>query len=128
MEKSKGFIGEFKEFIANGSVMDLAVGIIIGAAFTAIVKSLVDDILMPLVGLILGGVDFAGLSVKVGEATLGYGLFIQAIINFLLIALVVFIIIRAINKVKKQEEVVEEPEAIAEEIVLLTEIRDALNK
>ncbi|MFT5650887.1 MAG: large conductance mechanosensitive channel [Yoonia sp.] len=96
---------EFKDFIAKGNVMDMAVGIIIGAAFTAIVGSLVADMINPLIGLFMGGVDFAGLSGSVGEATFTYGNFIMAIINFLIIAFVVFMLVRQVNKMKKVEEV-----------------------
>ena len=96
----KGFFKEFKEFISRGSVMDMAVGIIIGGAFTAIVTSLVDDIISPLLGLI-GGQNFDALSVNIGGVTLYYGKFITAVINFLLIALVLFLIIKAINSAKK---------------------------
>lgn len=97
---------EFKKFIARGNVLDMAVGIIVGSAFTAIVNSLVNDIFTPLMGLILGGINFSGLSFKVGEATIAYGAFIQAVINFLLIAFSVFMLIKMINKIprKKQEE------------------------
>ena len=95
---------EFKDFIAKGNVMDMAVGIIIGAAFTAIVGSLVADMINPLIGLFMGGVDFSGLSASVGEATFTYGNFIMAIINFLIIAFVVFMLVRQVNKLKKQEE------------------------
>lgn len=100
---------EFKKFIARGNVMDMAVGIIIGGAFTAIVTSLVDDILMPVLSLIVGGFDFNSLCIVLGEgedaATLNYGSFIAAIINFLLISIVIFMLIKAINKlsVKKEE-------------------------
>lgn len=106
----KTFMTEFKKFVARGNVMDMAVGIIIGGAFTAIVTSLVDDILMPVLSLLTGGFDFSALCVVLGEgenaATLNYGSFIAAIINFLLISLVIFMLIRAINKlsVKKEEE------------------------
>ena len=107
-EEKKSFREEFKEFIAQGNVMNLAVGIIIGGAFTAIVNSLVGDIIMPLVGAAMGGVDFASLAITVGEgehaAQIGYGAFIQAIIDFILIALVVFWIIKAYNKANKPEE------------------------
>ena len=95
---------EFKDFIAKGNVMDMAVGIIIGAAFTAIVGSLVADMINPLIGLFMGGVDFAGLSASVGEATFTYGNFIMAIINFFVIAFVVFMLVRQVNKMKKAEE------------------------
>ena len=106
----KAFITEFKKFVARGNVMDMAVGIIIGGAFTAIVTSLVDDILMPVLSLLTGGFDFSALCIVLGEgenaATLNYGSFIAAIINFLLIALVIFMLIKAINKLsaKKEEE------------------------
>ena len=106
----KALIKAFKEFISRGNVMDMAVGVIIGGAFTAIVNSLVNDMLMPLLSLLTGGFDFSGLCIALGEgenaATINYGSFISAIINFLLIALVIFLIIKAINKVsrkKKQE-------------------------
>lgn len=97
-------LNEFKDFISKGDVMDMAVGIIIGAAFTAIVGSLVADMINPLIGLFMGGVDFAGLSASVGEATFTYGNFIMAIINFLVIAFVVFMLVRQVNKMKKAEE------------------------
>ena len=108
------FIKEFKEFISKGSVMDMAVGIIIGSAFTAIVTSLVEDILMPIIGVIGGGHGVDELSIKVGSAVIAYGKFISAIINFLLIALVLFMIIKAMNKarsivVKEEEEAPETP-------------------
>ena len=100
----KSFIKEFKEFISRGSVMDMAVGIIIGGAFTAIVNSLVNDIVMPILSLLTGGYDFTKLAVTLGEgeeaAVFNYGLFISAVINFLLIALVIFCIIKSINKMK----------------------------
>lgn len=105
----KTFMAEFKKFVARGNVMDMAVGIIIGGAFTAIVTSLVDDILMPVLSLLTGGFDFSTLCIVLGEgenaATLNYGSFIAAIINFLLISLVIFILIKSINKlsVKKEE-------------------------
>lgn len=124
MKKKNGFVAEFKEFIAQGNVMDLAVGVIIGGAFSTIVTSLVNDMLMPLVGMLTGGVNIAGLNVKVGSAVLNYGAFLQAIINFLIIALCIFFIVKAMNKFNKKKE--EAPAAPAEEIVLLTEIRDAL--
>ena len=123
---------EFKEFISRGNVMDMAVGIIIGGAFTAIVGSLVADIIGPIIGMILGGVDFSSLSVQVGQAVLTYGNFIQAIINFLIVAWVIFMIVKSMNKMKrKEEEKPAEPEAPAEppeDIVLLREIRDSLKK
>lgn len=120
---------EFKEFIMRGNVMDLAVAVIIGAAFTAIVNSLVDDIIMPIIGAIIGGVDFTSLAITAGDATITYGNFIQAIINFLLIALVLFLMIRAINRMSRKQEAAPAapPEPTAEER-LLTEIRDLLRE
>lgn len=121
-EKSKGFIGEFREFVMRGNVMDLAVGVIIGGAFQSIINSLVNDIIMPVITLITGGIDFSNWFValdggsystlaeaqEVGAATLNYGLFITAIINFLLMAIVIFCIVKALNKMaekaKKKEE------------------------
>ena len=96
---------EFKKFISRGNVLDMAVGII-GSAFTAIVTSLVNDILTPLIGLIIGGLDFGGLAITIGNASIAYGSFIQAIINFLLVALSLFLIVKAINKFhfKKEEK------------------------
>ena len=97
-------IKEFKEFIAQGNVFDLAVGVIIGGAFGKIVTSLVEDILMPIIGLILGGVDFSGLSITVGDANVKYGNFIQVVINFLIIAFCIFLMVKAMNKFKKPVE------------------------
>lgn len=125
----KSFIKEFKEFISRGSVIDLAVAVVIGGAFTKIVNSLVDDIIMPIIGVIIGGINFEHLMITVGTAEIKYGMFIQAIVNFILIALVIFSIIKSINKFKKKEEAKpEEPAAPSEDIVLLTEIRDLLKK
>ncbi len=125
-------LSEFKDFIAKGNVMDMAVGIIIGAAFTAIVGSLVEDLINPIIGVFMGGVDFAGLTATVGEATFTYGNFIMAVINFLIIAFVVFMLVRSVNKVKAAAEAPKE-EAPAEdtgptELDLLKEIRDSLAK
>ena len=110
----KTFFEEFKKFISRGNVMDLAVGIIIGGAFTAIVNSLVNDIVMPLFSLLTGGIDFAALSIPLGQgeeaAALNYGSFIAAIINFLLISLVIFCIIRTLNKFHKEEPAAEPTE------------------
>ena len=112
MAKGKGLIGEFKEFIARGNVIDLAVGVIIGGAFQKIVSSLVDDIIMPLISLLTGGIDFSAWKVVLGEgdnaAALTYGNFLGAVLNFLIMAIVIFCIVKAINKVssavKKPEE------------------------
>jgi large conductance mechanosensitive channel len=122
----KGFMTEFKEFINKGNVMDMAVGMIIAGAFGSIVTALVDNILMPIVGMLLGGVNFAELSIKVGDAAIVYGAFIQAIVDFLIIALVIFVIVKNINKMKKEEP--EEPAEDPADIALLTEIRDLLKK
>lgn len=122
---------EFKAFISRGNVIDLAVAVVLGAAFTAIVTSLVDDIIMPAIGVLLGGIDFSTLAIQVGDATIAYGNFIQAVINFLLIALVLFFIIRAINHAQnlaglnKKEAPTVPPEPTAEERLLM-EIRDLL--
>ncbi len=123
-------IKEFKDFIAKGNVMDLAVGIIIGAAFTAIVTSLVDDLIQPLIGLFVGGLDFSGLSFGVGEAQFMYGNFITAAINFLIIAFVVFLLVKGVNRLKdtavaKGEPVPSAPTGPTQE-ELLTDIRDLL--
>ena len=94
---------EFRDFVMRGNVLDLAIAVILGAAFGAIITSLVNDILMPLIGIVMGGVDFAALTYQVGEAVVYYGKFIQAIINFLAIAFVIFLLIRNINRFKKKE-------------------------
>ena len=124
---------EFKEFISKGNVMDMAVGIIIGGAFTAIVTALVESILMPIIGAISGGKSVADMSIMVGNAAIGYGAFLQAIIDFLLIAWVLFMIIKALNKAKaavtpEEEPAEEAPEEKPADIVLLEEIRDLLKK
>lgn len=103
-EAKKSFIQEFKDFINKGSVIDLAVGVVIGGAFTAIVNSLVNDIITPLIGLIMGGVDFGGLSVTIGDATIKYGNFIQNIINFLIVAFAIFVVVKAMNKMREASE------------------------
>ena len=125
----KKFLEEFKAFALRGNVMDLAVGVIIGGAFGAITTSLIDDLLMPLLGIIAGGIDFSGLAVMVGGATLTYGNFISAVLNFLLIALVVFWLVKAVNAVtKKKAEKPAAPPAPSAEEKLLTEIRDLLRE
>ena len=127
---------EFKVFVMRGNVVDMAVGVIIGGAFGKIVTSLVNDIFMPIIGMILGNVNFSSLEIKLGEpvegaeqAAIRYGMFIQEIVNFLIIALCIFMVIKVINKMqkKKEEAPAPAPEPTKEE-VLLTEIRDALNK
>ena len=131
-EKTSGFLAEFKTFIARGNVMDMAVGVIIGGAFSNITNSLINDIVMPVLGIFTSSVSFAELSVNIGPAVVTYGNFIQAILNFLIMAFVVFCLIKAINKLhrKKEEAPAEEPappEPSAEE-KLLTEIRDLLKE
>lgn len=125
-------IKEFRDFILRGNVMDLAVAVVIGGAFGAIVNSLVNDILMPIIGIVLGGVDFTGLSIQVGSATVMYGNFIQAVVNFLLIGLALFFAIKAVNKLQslaqKEAAPAPEPEAPPEDTLLLREIRDLLRK
>jgi len=129
----KKFIEEFKAFAVKGNVIDMAVGVIIGGAFGKIVTSLVNDIVMPLIGIIIGGVQFSGLSVKIGEAEIKYGAFIQNIIDFLIIALCIFMFVKFITKLsslkkKEEEEKPEEPEKKPDDIILLEEIRDLLKK
>ena len=127
---------EFKAFVMCGNVVDMAVGVIIGGAFGKIVTSLVNDIFMPIIGMIIGNVDFSSLEIKLGESVEGaeqaairYGMFIQEIVNFLIIALCIFMVIKVVNKLQKKNEEAPAPapEPTKEE-VLLTEIRDALNK
>ncbi|MES2653540.1 MAG: large-conductance mechanosensitive channel protein MscL [Bacteroidota bacterium] len=123
-----GFVKEFKEFAVKGNVMDLAVGVIIGGAFGKIVSSLVDDVLMPVIGTLIGN-DFENMSTTINGATVKYGMFIQNIVNFIIIAFVIFMMIKAMNKMKRKEEVAPAaPAAPTKEQVLLTEIRDLLKK
>lgn len=130
----ENFINEFKEFINKGSVMDMAVGVIVGGAFGKIVTSLVDNVIMPLVGVIMGGVDVSGLAVTIGGASIKYGLFLQNVIDFLIIALVIFIMVRSLNRMhsRVQERIhgkcedAAEPEPVPEDVQLLREMRDIL--
>lgn len=126
----KKILNEFKKFISKGNALDLAVGVVVGGAFSKIVSSLVNDVIMPLIGVIIGGIDFTNLSLKVGEATVNYGMFIQNIIDFLIVALCVFIFVKIINKLhfKKKEETVKEEPKKDEKTLLLEEIRDLLKK
>ena len=124
-EKGGGLIKEFKDFISRGNVIDLAVGVVIGSAFGKIVTSLVDNILMPLIGIIIGGVDFTSLTATVGDAKIAYGIFIQNIIDFLIVALCIFLIVKVMNKFMKKKE---EAPAVNEELETLKEIRDLLKK
>lgn len=127
----KKLLNEFKEFINKGDVMSMAVGIIIGGAFTAIVSAIVENIFSPLIGLICGGIDFSKFTIGVGDAQFGIGNVINAIITFLLTALVLFWIVKGFNalkNIKKEEPKDEAPAEPSEEVKLLTEIRDALKK
>ena len=117
---------EFRDFIMRGNVLDLAVAVIIGLAFGAIITSLVNDIIMPIVGMLLGGIDFTAMSITVGSAQIMYGNFIQAIVNFLIIALALFLIIKAANTVMRKKAVEAPPPTPTREEILLTEIRDLL--
>ena len=127
--KARGFFGEFRTFIARGNVLDLAVGVIIGGAFKGIVDSLTNDILMPFVGIFIGESTFAALSFQIGGATIALGSFIQAVVNFLIMAFVIFCIVKAMNAFRrKKEEAPAAPPAPSAEEVLLTEIRDLLRE
>ena len=129
-----GFVNEFKEFAMKGNVMDMAVGVIIGGAFGKIVSSLVDDLLMPIVGKLTGGVDFTSLAVTLGEgdnaAKIAYGNFIQNVVDFLIVAFCIFLMLKGINKLNRKKEEApapEEPKGPTQE-ELLAEIRDLLKK
>lgn len=126
----KKTISEFKKFIARGNVVDLAIGVIIGGAFSSIVTSLVNNILTPILGLILGGVNFSNLAITFKNTRIEYGAFIESIIDFLIVAFCLFIVIKFINKIsnlKKKEEKKVEPKK-SEEVLLLEEIRDLLKE
>ena len=124
----KKFWQEFKAFALKGNVVDMAVGVIIGTAFSAIVNSIVKDLITPIFGIILGGVEFTSLSITFGDATITYGNFIQSVVNFLVISLTIFIFIKISSKLfhKKEEEKKEEPPKKSDEVLLLEEIRDSL--
>ena len=129
VKKGGKTFAEFKEFISRGNIIDLAIGVIIGSAFGKIVSSIVDDILMPLIGVVIGGVDFTNLSITVKDAVITYGNFIQNVIDFLIIAVCIFFMVKAIERFTKKEEAKEE---VVEEVkkdentILLEEIRDLL--
>ena len=123
-----GFVNEFRAFIKRGNVIDLAVGVIIGSAFGKIVTSLVDDILMPVIGVIIGGIDFSSLTVKIGDATIKYGVFINNIINFLIVALCIFILVKFINKLSPKKEEKKEPPKKSDDVILLEQILQELKK
>jgi large conductance mechanosensitive channel len=130
----KKIISEFKEFISRGNVLDLAVGVIVGGAFGKIVTSLVNDLLMPIIGIILGGINFTSLSINIKDSKIMYGSFIQNIIDFLIIALCVFVFVKFINAISKNLDKKEEKEEVkkevkkSDEVLLLEEIRDLLKK
>ena len=122
-------VKEFREFAVKGNVMDLAVGVIIGAAFGKIVSSLVEDLVMPVIGTLMGGLDFSSMAIKIGSATLKYGKFLQTCLDFLIIAWAIFLIVRLINRVKREEaKPAPAPAAPPRQEVLLEEIRDLLKK
>ena len=121
-------IKEFKEFISRGNVIDLAVGVIIGGAFGKIVTSLVSDVIMPLIGIISGGLNFTELSYTVGDAKIAYGSFIQSLIDFFIIAICIFAVIKILNVFKRKKKEPAAPPAPSKEEVLLTQIRDLLKE
>ena len=126
----KNFIAEFKAFAMRGNVVDLAVAVVIGTAFGKIVSSLVENIVTPLIGVLLGGVNFTGLSFTLGGSVVKYGVFVQSIFDFTIIALVIFLVVRVMSRIQKKDAVVEseKPKEIPEDIQLLREIRDSLKK
>ncbi len=136
MKQAKSFWAEFKQFISRGNVIDLAVGVIIGGAFTAIVNSLVNDVVMPVIGILFGGIDFTGLKYVITpasgdtpEAAIYYGNFIQNVVNFLLVAFVVFVMVKLINGFRRKKAAAPTPPPQpSEEVLLLREIRDALKE
>lgn len=123
-------LNEFKAFAMRGNVVDLAVAVVIGAAFGKIVSSLVENIVTPLIGLLLGGVDFTGFQITVGDAVVTYGVFIQSIFDFIVIAFAIFLAVKGINSLQKKEEAKKEeaPAEPSEEVKLLREIRDAVKR
>lgn len=128
----KKFFEEFKKFALKGNMLDLAIGVIIGASFNSVVTSIVNDMLMPLIGIIIGGTDFSGLCLTIGDAKIQYGLFIQNVVNLLIVAFCLFLIVKTMNIVKSKLEKAEEAQEEAKpaekpaDIVLLEEIRDTL--
>lgn len=128
LEKGNKTIHEFKDFISKGNVLDMAVGVIIGGAFGKIVTSIVNDILMPLLGVVIGGIDFTGLTLTVGGAVVSYGTFIQNVIDFLIVATCIFILVKFISRFNKKEE--EKPKELPkdEKLELLKEIRNLLKE
>ncbi len=121
-------ISEFKEFALKGNMIDLAVGVVIGSSFNAVVTSIVNDIFMPIVGAIIGGKDFSNLSIKIGESVVKYGALIQNIVNFLIVAVCLFMVVKVMNALRRKKEEPEQEQKKPDDIVLLEEIRDALKK
>jgi large conductance mechanosensitive channel len=119
-------VKEFREFAVKGNVMDLAVGVIVGAAFGKIVASLVEDVVMPVIGVLMGGLNFSDLAVKIGSATLKYGKFLQTCLDFLIVAWAIFLVVKLVNRLKREEAKPAEPKAPPRQEVLLEEIRDLL--
>ena len=131
MHPIKNFIDEFKKFAMRGNVVDLAVGIVIGAAFQKIVTSLVSNIITPLIGSLMGGVDFTGYAVTIRESEITYGVFIQSVIDFVIVAFAIFVAIKVMNELQKKENEKPEEQKVAEpteEVKLLREIRDSLQR
>lgn len=129
--KAKGFLEEFKAFALKGNVIDLAVAVVVGTAFNKIVSSLVENIIMPLIGMLTGGIDFKDLTIEVGDATIAYGVFLQSVIDFVIIAFSIFIAIKVLRSLQRKED--EKPESQKsveppEEVRLLREIRDSLRR
>lgn len=125
----KGFVEEFKAFAMRGNVVDLAVAVVIGAAFGKIVSSLVENIMMPVIGILVGGVNFTGWALTIGEANIAYGRFIQSVFDFVIVAFVIFLVVKAMAKIqKKQAEEKPAAKEPSDEVKLLTEIRDALRR
>lgn len=135
-----GMMSEFKEFAMRGNVIDLAVGVVIGAAFGKIVSALVDNVIMPPIGMLIGGVDFSALAITLKEASvdaageavpavqIGYGVFLNALIQFVIVAFAIFMVVKAINRLNRKPEVVEAPAEPSEDVLLLREIRDSLKR
>lgn len=125
----KSFFEEFKKFAIRGNVVDLAVAVVIGTAFGKIVSSLVDNVITPVIGLLMGGVDFSGYATVVGDSVIAFGKFIQSVVDFTIVALVIFLVVKGMNRLKRKEEVSEAKHAEpSEEVSLLREIRDALKR
>ena len=128
MKKIKKFIDEFKTFAIKGNMLDLAIAMVIGTSFTAIVKSIVDDVIMPLVGIIIGGRDFTALSINVGEETITYGNLIQNFVNFFVIAMFLFFVVKLLNAFRKKKEEEPAPPKKADDIILLEDIKKLLEE